>query len=145
MFTEIECKQIIELGIRLGPKESIINQEAADHRYRKSENSWIHFNDVSKWLYDRLAQLVRQVNREFWNFELRGFYSHTHFTKYNPGDFYDWHKDFRRSELPRKLSAVVQLFRPTGLGDALFFPSSEWHRVTPVTLGTRFSLVTWVS
>jgi len=30
-------------------------------------------------------------------------------------------------------------------GTITFFPSFIWHRVTPVTKGTRYSLVTWFS
>lgn len=30
------------------------------------------------------------------------------------------------------------------VGDSVFFPSFVWHRVTPVTKGTRYSLVVWV-
>ena len=29
-------------------------------------------------------------------------------------------------------------------GDAILFPSYQWHRVLPVTKGTRQSLVGWV-
>jgi PKHD-type hydroxylase len=62
----------------------------------------------------------------------------------------------------RKLSMVIQLSEPlyTGgtldlendplppgvfarKGSAIFFPSFNWHRVTPVTAGVRYSLVCW--
>ena len=29
-------------------------------------------------------------------------------------------------------------------GTMLFFPSYLWHRVTPLTKGTRYSLVAWI-
>jgi PKHD-type hydroxylase len=32
----------------------------------------------------------------------------------------------------------------TQLGDALVFPSFLRHRVTPVSRGVRYSLVTWI-
>lgn len=82
------------------------------------------------------------------------------------GGHYDWHLD--RGGLgiaPRKLSAVIQLSdpneyeggdlqlyvgsEPTNIkkqkGLVVVFPSFVLHRVTPVTGGTRRSLVAWLS
>lgn len=81
---------------------------------------------------------------------------------------YDWHEDnCWTSPAPRafdrKISCVLQLSKPedydggklelerenaaaeafTGQGDLIFFPSHLRHRVTPVTRGTRHSLVLW--
>jgi len=85
------------------------------------------------------------------------------------GDHYDWHEDCSASmekAMDRKLSFVLQLspsadyvggqFELTAnahklpedafkkQGDALIFRSGLKHRVLPVTVGTRYSLVTWV-
>ena len=85
------------------------------------------------------------------------------------GDHYDWHEDCSASmkrPMDRKLSFVLQLSDPadyvggrfeltkhadpltpgafTRQGDALIFRSGLKHQVTPVTQGTRYSLVTWV-
>ena len=30
-------------------------------------------------------------------------------------------------------------------GSIIVFPSTSWHRITPVTKGTRISLVTWLT
>ena len=85
------------------------------------------------------------------------------------GDHYDWHEDnsaAREEPMDRKLSFVLQLSDPaayvggkfeldhhahampkdafTKQGDAFIFRSGLRHRVTPVTVGTRYSFVTWV-
>ncbi len=86
---------------------------------------------------------------------------------------YDWHQDIGIGELPskRKVSITIQLSAsdeykggellictgsngkgelnnnkvcPRGKGVGVLFPSYMMHRVTPVTEGTRISLVLWV-
>jgi PKHD-type hydroxylase len=74
----------------------------------------------------------------------------------------DWNPD--PMSCVRKLSIVVQLSDPntyTGCdlilkngnanyyfnrtrGNAIFFPSFYLHKVTPLTSGTRYSLVIWI-
>lgn len=94
------------------------------------------------------------------------------FTQYSAESqqHYDWHTDncfipAIWSAVDRKLSCVVQLSDPADYeggkleldgvtisdgnfkspGDVIFFPSHLRHRVTPVTKGTRYSLVTWIN
>jgi PKHD-type hydroxylase len=86
---------------------------------------------------------------------------------------YDWHQDIGPGELPskRKVSITIQLSEsgdyeggdlmictgsngsgkldnneicPRGKGVGVLFPSYMMHRVSPVTKGTRKSLVLWV-
>lgn len=83
---------------------------------------------------------------------------------------YDWHIDTQFEEQScyhRKISMVIQLSDPKDYeggnlelqpffyeppdpvnlrqqGTAIFFPSITYHRVTPVTSGTRYSLVAWM-
>jgi PKHD-type hydroxylase len=83
---------------------------------------------------------------------------------YGDGGHYDWHADLGPGISNRKLSVVLQLSDPkdyvggdlqmnTGgaittvpkeYGLLCFFPSFVLHRVTPLTSGTRTSLVTWL-
>ena len=78
--------------------------------------------------------------------------------------FYNWHTDFAPIRPLRKLSISIQLSRsedyeggdlelmygiePQKLdrtrGAFIVFPSFMLHRVTPVTRGTRWSLVAWI-
>jgi len=47
---------------------------------------------------------------------------------------------FRNSSDPTKIDTCVNLLPR---GSIIVFPSHVWHRVTPVTKGTRYSLVMW--
>ena len=38
---------------------------------------------------------------------------------------------------------TFKMCAPSSKGGITAFPSFMWHRVTPVTKGTRFSLVVW--
>jgi len=59
-------------------------------------------------------------------------------------------KEYQGGDLQFKLrnteNDVVTMFENTReKGTLVFFPSYVWHRVSPVTLGTRYSLVLWSS
>jgi len=100
-----------------------------------------------------------------WNFDIWGYHDTLQFTNYyGDGGHYDWHADLGPGISNRKLSVVLQLSDPndyvggelqmnTGggitsvpkqYGLLCFFPSFVLHRVTPLTSGTRTSLVTWL-
>jgi PKHD-type hydroxylase len=57
--------------------------------------------------------------------------------EYEGGDF---QFDFRNSDKGKNVKSVTE-FRKKG--SVIVFPSFIYHRVTPVTKGTRYSLVTW--
>ena len=87
-------------------------------------------------------------------------------TNYNDTEkgMYGWHLDYNSKDSSRKLSMVVQLTDPSEYeggnlqikvnndpvnvrkqrGLIAIFPSYVLHQVTPVTQGTRQSLVAWV-
>jgi predicted 2-oxoglutarate/Fe(II)-dependent dioxygenase YbiX len=78
--------------------------------------------------------------------------------------FYNWHTDFAGLRPLRKISVSIQLSRADDYeggdlelmygihpqkiertrGTFIAFPSFMLHRVTPVTRGTRWSLVAWI-
>ena len=49
--------------------------------------------------------------------------------------------DFDNSKERKYSKRLVTEIRPRG--SIIVFPSFVWHRVTPVTKGTRYSLVVW--
>jgi len=76
---------------------------------------------------------------------------------------YGWHMDMGPGTMNRKIGISVSLNPPSDYqggdfqvncaktetleqiqGQAIVFPSYLMHRVTPVTRGTRYSLVAWV-
>ena len=133
-------------------------------------NSWVKWTpkyqgDKFNWLYERIWNWTNIANDELWNFDLIGFKDSPQYTRYeSPGGKYDWHMDIMGSGINhRKVSFVCELgtnfeggklqFK-TGAGhqeidlnygDAVLFPSFYLHRVTPLTKGTRESLVQWIS
>jgi len=133
--------------------------------YRKSEISWIPEEPNNQWLYDKISDYAITANKEMWNFDIWGYHDTLQFTNYyGDGGHYDWHADLGPGISNRKLSVVLQLSDPndyvggelqmnTGggitsvpkqYGLLCFFPSFVLHRVTPLTSGTRTSLVTWL-
>ena len=149
---------------------------------RKSDIVWM--ND--SWIYKEIHPYIHQANKlAGWNFQWDWSES-CQFTKYEPGQFYDWHCDswevpYDKPNDPnsngkiRKLSVTISLSDPSEYeggnlefdfrnnadwaenrkakvkecteirprGSIIVFPSFCWHRVNPVTKGTRYSLVIW--
>lgn len=170
-FTSEECDRIIRYGESLNPHDSVVGQDEESHEVetsiRKSKNSWIELNDDTEWLYDRLGNILRCMNGMHWRFDIHGFHEHLQYTVYNDNEsFYRWHVDnmVLGDMPPRKLSMTVQLSDPDDYdggelqlhngviqtaandrGIVTVFPSYVVHRVTPVTRGTRRSLVVWAN
>lgn len=167
-FTEEELNKIIEIGLELSMQQATVSGLGnEDGCIRKTKVSWIANRAGTEWIYDRLAYVCRSLNSKFYGFDLFGFSEDMQFTQYESEteDHYTWHQDFSSSSVsPRKVSMVIQLSDPSeyeggelqvmtsaetcGIekqkGLIALFPSWTLHRVTPVTSGTRYSLVVWV-
>lgn len=108
--------------------------------------------------------IVRDLNREFYHFDLQGILEPLQYAKYEVGDHFGWHVDAAAGQEPyRKLALSIQLTpeseyeggelqmqlgcwtmqMPKGPGDIIAFPSWTPHRVLPVSRGTREALVVW--
>jgi PKHD-type hydroxylase len=133
---------------------------------RRSQVSWLGNNADTKWIFERLAFVVSTLNAQHFNFDLTGFGEALQLTNYDQSEngMYGWHQDCGDS-VCRKLSVVVQLADPLEYdggnlqimfssdpiniekrrGLIAVFPSFMLHQVTPVTRGSRQSLVTWAS
>ena len=125
-------------------------------------------NKVNEVAWDFLNEAnTRQFNYEIESYQL------VQFARYRDGGHYGWHRDVNESAISpngemRKLSLTLcltdskeyeggelQFFngeRPEkqmvindiqDQGSVIVFDSRDWHRVTPVTKGTRYSLVCW--
>ena len=168
VFTPEELVKIIEIGDKL-PKQKATtvgsNAEDIDSSYRLSEISWILDNPETEWIYRKISDLAKIANETMWNFDIWGYHDSLQYTKYyGNGGHYDWHADLGPGISNRKLSCVLQLSTPEeyeggelqmnpggnilsftkGLGTICFFPSFLLHRLTPLTSGTRKSLLTWL-
>ena len=166
-FTDEQLKRICEIGDNLEFSSASLGEGVVDNSIRITKTSWIQLNDETTFIYDSLGFITRQLNGQFFDFDLFGFAEHLQYTVYHDnGSKYDWHLDRGMSTFaPRKLSLVLQLSDPSEYegGDLeLFtgsnpivvtkqrglvtaFPSFVLHRVTPVTKGTRKTLVAWLT
>tara|TARA_Y100001958_G_C21248485_1_gene581310 strand:- start:10931 stop:11563 length:633 start_codon:yes stop_codon:yes gene_type:complete len=141
---------------------------------RSSMVKWIPKEGQWDWLYERLIGYAREANEALWDFDLHSAPESIQYTEYyaHENGHYDWHQDIGPGELPsrRKVSITIQLSGmdeyeggelqissggdatdgfgaktcPRGKGVAVLFPSYMMHRVSPVKVGTRKSLVLWV-
>ena len=139
---------------------------------RSSNVSFIYRNEETNWIFDRYDGAVNRLNTFLFHVDVEPLRS-LQFTTYSgPGDHYDWHWDMQLAPepnscevvQPRKISGVTQLSDPDDYeggelmlapcgqifevpkekGNTHVFLSFVNHRVTPVTKGTRYSLVGWV-
>lgn len=170
-FTSEELDSIVQLGLQIEPQEGTVGDGNINDSIRNSTLRWLPFGGPAKWIYDRMAYIMQQLNGQFYDYDLRSLAENIQFTEYHAiegdkGQFYGWHLDKGVLNVPpRKLTMVVQLSNPedyeggdlqTMTGDRVVtlskergvahcFPSWTLHRVTPVTKGKRYSLVVWAS
>ena len=133
---------------------------------RRSQVTIVTKKESNHWLYQRVWEAAGEFNQRFFSADIRGFDGNIQIARYDSSDqgFYDWHQDFSEAAPERKISISVQLSRPEdyeggdlellfqnqpyqterALGTFIAFPSFILHRVTPVTRGTRWSLVAWI-
>jgi PKHD-type hydroxylase len=138
-----------------------------DEKVRKSDVHFIHHNDYTHWIYNKIFYVMSKVNYETWNLNL-SVCENIQYSEYKKNGHYDWHIDkgnvHAYPEITRKLSFAMFLndveeyeggnFEVQGTienkvekktGRCIIFPSYVRHRVAPVTSGIRKSLVLWVS
>ena len=167
-FSDQEC-EVIKATIthRFAMEEaSIVGDNSNVKSIRDSNIVFVQPCEELQWVYRRLTDITNELNNRYFGFDLFGFTEGLQYTEYTaPGGKYDEHVDKIYNGVVRKLSIVVQLTDPSqyeggdfelldstvpekllrSKGTLLAFPSYTLHRVTPVTVGTRNSLVGWVS
>ena len=144
-------------------------------RKRRSQVSWLAepwlYNEIRNWLFD--ANVKSGWNYGVEGFEKFQFtkYGLNEMYDWHCDGFNDPFKSGHLEGLTRKISLTLTLSDPNDYkggdlqfklrnteddvitmlensrekGTLIFFPSYVWHRVTPVTSGTRYSLVLWSS
>lgn len=147
-------------------KATVAGESEYRDELRKSSVMFIENSKDNDWIYNKLAGLAVNCNNERYWFDLLGFHQELQLTRYSAGYFFEWHLDFGAGEISaRKLSMTIQLSDPNDYeggdlqfminqnivnaprekGTVIIFPSFIMHRVTPITKGTRQSIVGWVS
>lgn len=165
VLSKEQCDQIIKLGESLLPNAAQTFDGVCPD-VRDSKVSWIRPSQESEWLFRHMTDVVLNLNKQFFRFDLDGFAEGFQFTKYEaPAGKYNVHIDKSFGSGIRKLSVVVQLSDPADYeggdlciqtsnnpqpmqkeqGYLVAFPSYVLHGVTPVTKGTRYSLVAWLT
>lgn len=162
-----ECSNLVYQLRELPPIQAqTFNQdgEVVENKHRSSIVRWVDDQSVRNMLW----WYAQEANRLAFNLDVQNVGS-VQFTEYSASQeaHYDWHHDVNwmgTAAYDRKISVVLQLSDPTSYeggdfefsevespdlnslktkGTILCFPSILKHRVSPVTKGTRYSLVTW--
>jgi PKHD-type hydroxylase len=171
-FSPEEIAEIIRIGESGDGSTGLSSGEinfgsihAHDTNVRRSSVSWLDIDAPSnKWIMDRLWSIGGAANDIYFKYAVDHIQS-VQFTKYDSGgEFYGKHLDMENhGPVRRKFSVSIQLsdgqdydggdlifhtddtpiIVPKQLGFAAVFPSFMLHEVTPVTRGTRYSLVSW--
>ena len=168
LFTPEECTQIITIGNSKLEEAKIVGSEMSkltNKDVRESQVSWLHSSDI-EFAFRRVTDGILSINSQFFNFDLFGLSEGFQFTRYDaPTGHYGMHIDKIFNSTVRKLSLTIQLsspedyeggelalkfgakadLMPKDLGKMVVFPSYVLHEVRPVTKGTRYSLVAWVT
>jgi PKHD-type hydroxylase len=167
-FSEEEVEKIRSLWSEDLAKNAAVNNAGKEEMRDELRKSQIMFikPGINDWIYDRLSQACIQTNTNRYKFDITGFQTELQLANYSNTDFFDWHMDFGAGDISnRKLSITVQLSdsneyeggdlqfminqnivnAPREKGTAIIFPSFALHRVTPVTKGSRKSIVGWIA
>lgn len=133
----------------------------------ETRNSKVHWWYEQHWVSSLFCHYFNKANRDIWEYDLT-YLQGIQVTKYDVNDKYDWHSDYGTeidNNHTRKLSASLlvtdeseyeggdfefidyhgkTITAPKKKGTIILFDSRIPHRVTPVTKGTRTSLVAWM-
>lgn len=164
LFTDQELDWVSEIATR-SDRYGSIGGKTTNFDIRKAKVCSLYRRGGFGWVYARLWKAVQQANRDYFGFDVQGYDRGIQLIRYDGGgeDHYDWHMDLGKSNPRRKISVVMQLSPEEDYeggdlllmyghktrkgsrarGDLITFPSFVMHRVTPVTVGTRLSLVAW--
>ena len=147
-------------------RNGAVGNSQQDSTVRRSRVGWLDLVTENNWVFEKLSHVVSSINSVNYQFDLTGFGEPLQLTNYKSEEtgMYGWHQDFG-GKISRKLSVVLQLSDPSEYeggnlqiyngvvpstvskqrGLLAIFPSYTLHQVTPVTQGSRQSLVAWVS
>lgn len=169
-FTEQELNWLQERAMKADQQGQIGGNAQGEElaKIRRSQVSWMDKTQETAWVFNKLGHIASALNAQYYRFDLTGFGENLQLTNYDQSQqgMYGWHVDYGGKINPsRKLSLVLQLTDPSQYeggnlqvatggepqnvrkqrGLVAAFPSYVLHQVTPVTSGSRQSLVAWIS
>ena len=170
IITGDECDAVITEFDACNYEEAFVGKE--DYKtLGKVRSTAVHWVKPTKMINRMVYGFILDANNRYFKYNISE-YETLQFGKYKVGDFYEWHQDDQIvvdpliAQVSRKLSATVLLSDPDSYeggelefycgtqnpvrpekskGTVIVFDSSDWHRVTPVTKGVRYSLVMWAN
>lgn len=167
IFSPQELDLIIDIGKTLPQEDGGVNNSGIPSLdTRRSKVAWIKPEINTEFIFQRIAEAVRSINDSFYKYDLTEM-ENIQFSEYDSSylGMYRNHTDDGFEAYQRKLSFSLQLSSPEDYegGDLLMyrfkldnpfevvkqrgliavFPSWTIHEVTPVTKGTRYTLVGW--
>lgn len=167
VFSPEECDRLVAMGRDMEAAGALAPGAVDSGRgdqIRDVDVAFVMPDESSRWVFERLAEVLAQANQDAFRFDLEGFRQGFQVSRYAAGQHYGWHLDLGPGPgARRKLSITLQLSDPSDYdgGDLEFrvpdiaasrargsmtvFPSWTVHRVSPVTRGERWSLVSWIS
>ena len=140
----------------------VFSSSKSIQKKRSSKICWVN----ESWVQELLWEYILEANKKTFHVDVINK-SEIQFTEYrsDEGGKYDWHHDVNwnsQDGVDRKLSVTIQLSDSNEYvggnfefdeiktnvdfklqGTVIIFPSYLRHRVSPVTFGTRRSLVAW--
>lgn len=167
-LTNLCDNSLLERAVTIGEKDS-----EQTRLIRRSKVKFINRDCSNDWIFNRFNDIGSRINEKFYGFNLYG-YDSFQYTVYEGTDIgeYSWHMDIELGqstmELTRKLTMVLLLSEQgkdflggdfeinmgnqnnpdrvdTRKGRIIAFPSWILHRVKPVTMGIRKSIVIWIT
>jgi PKHD-type hydroxylase len=167
VFSKEEIELIINIGKNLPIEDGGVNNNGkAAYETRRSRISWIKPSVNTEFIFHKISDAIHRVNDAYYKFDLTEM-EDIQFSEYDESyqGMYRNHTDDGFEAVDRKLSFSLQLSDPADYdgGELLMyrfkldnplevpkqrgllaaFPSWTIHEVTPVTRGTRYTLVGW--
>ena len=167
MFSKSEQYKATVAGTYKGNGSDVVNENVRKvQEVRFSED--IVLSDGFN-LNKNLTMACEMANTLFFNFDTSNQLSNIRMLRYEDTGKYDWHLDIGNEETSvRKITAIVQLSNESDYeggnfefsmtdetgkdtavgsrkkGSLILFPSYLGHRVSPLTSGVRYSILTWM-
>ena len=76
VFSNEEIDKIVAQGINLQADEAIVNTKetsTVNHSTRTCKIGWFYPNEETNWLFDKMIDLIGNINENYFKFDLNQF------------------------------------------------------------------------
>lgn len=168
VLTSSQCELVIHDANKIGMKRApVLAKDGTNVKSwnRTCASCWVPKDGLFDWLYNYVAAVTDEVNREHYQFDITDM-QQLQVLRYRPGQWFRWHFDAIETQGDiRKMTMVINLSPASGYiggglqvdgnwhnyqqardqGSASFFPSWMKHRAKAPIWGTRWVLVAWIT